>query len=302
MDEAGFAFESEEPAKLEEAFAVFLELLDYVRSTPGTVKRSDELFDIESGSGRTLVDHLLDPRIDRDIRQELHGRLDKIARYDEDPSEWEFTIGTKVLPIAPSVGICLMMAAKQVQIACLTTATAGRRGAERVESRTGGPGESVFFIADKTDAPLFWRSILDSDPGLLDNVADHQHLPFPNIVFVDGIWDQLGRFSGPPLVVRRQVIANLAGLHDHAPRIWSAEKQSVRRVKLMQIEADVVCSPESPKTHKNAKAMRQRLVDFNGEQISCEWHAKLSPTSNRIHFAVHEGQLFVGIFDEQLHV
>ncbi|WP_097246892.1 hypothetical protein [Nocardia amikacinitolerans] len=302
MDEAGFAFESEEPAELEEAFAVFLELLDYARSTPGTVKRSDELFDIESGSGRTLVDHLLDSRIDRDIRQELHGRLDKIARYEEDPGEWEFAIGAKVLPIAPSIGICVMMAAKQVLIACLTTSTAGRRGAERVVSRTGGPGAQVHFLADETDAPPFWRSILDSDPDLLDNLAEHQHLPFPDIVFAEEIWDQLGRFSGPPLVVRRQVIANLAGLNDHAPRIWSTEKQSVQRVKLMQIEADVICSPESPNTHKNAKAMRQRLVDFDGEQISCEWHAKLSPTCNRIHFAVREGQLFVGIFDEHLPV
>lgn len=46
----------------------------------------------------------------------------------------------------------------------------------------------------------------------------------------------------------------------------------------------VEISPESPKTHKNAKAMAERDIIIGGEVLCCEWHTKLEPTRGRIHF------------------
>ncbi|MGW4634527.1 hypothetical protein [Nocardia sp. NPDC004415] len=302
IDEAGFAFDTDDPVELEREFEAYLELLEYARSTPGTVKRSDVLFDIESSSGRTLVDLLGDARIDRDVRYELHGRLDKIAQYDNEPPEWEFLVDAQVLPIAPSLGVCLELARAGILLACLTTTSAARRGRRLVRARTDAEAdcEAVHFIADATDAPTFWRAIVDADPELLDELTDYAHLPFPNTVFAAGIWSQISRFDGAAIEIRRALIANLGGLDDHATRIWAAESEPIQRIKQMRITADVNCSPESPQTHRNAKAMRQRLVDFAGEQISCEWHAKLEPQRNRIHFAVRGDQLLVGLFVDHL--
>ncbi|GGK67564.1 hypothetical protein [Nocardia camponoti] len=300
IDEAGFAFESEVPTELEEDFAQYLDVLEYVRTTPGTVKRSDVLFDIESASGATLVDHLCDPRINRDIRHELHGRLDKIAEYDDDLEDWEFLVDSTVLPVAPSIGICSKYAAKGVMLACLTTMRAGRRGARAVRATSGDSSVAIHFVADSSDGPSFWRAIIDAEPDLLDDFADHQHLAFPNTVFAENIWDQISRFDGSSLEVRRALIANLGGLDDYVLRIWAEHSEPIQRIKQMQIAASVNCSPESPNTHKNSKAMHQRLVEFDGEQITCQWHAKLERHRNRIHFAVHDGRLFVGIFADHL--
>ena len=44
-------------------------------------------------------------------------------------------------------------------------------------------------------------------------------------------------------------------------------------------------SPESPNTHDNAKAMREREVFFDGKTIVCEFHSKLTLTHDRIHFS-----------------
>jgi len=63
-------------------------------------------------------------------------------------------------------------------------------------------------------------------------------------------------------------------------------------------------SPESPKTRSSPKLMRQREVSFNGRTYRCEWHAKLEPNRNRIHFAMMDDQfaemVLIGIFVEHL--
>lgn len=43
-------------------------------------------------------------------------------------------------------------------------------------------------------------------------------------------------------------------------------------------------SPESPSTHKNRDAMKERNITIGSQPICCEWHTKLTKTQGRIHF------------------
>lgn len=43
-------------------------------------------------------------------------------------------------------------------------------------------------------------------------------------------------------------------------------------------------SPESPITHKNKDAMKERQIEIGGVSICCEWHTKLDNTRGRVHF------------------
>jgi hypothetical protein len=46
----------------------------------------------------------------------------------------------------------------------------------------------------------------------------------------------------------------------------------------------VEISPESPNTHRNKDAMKERDIVIAGESICCEWHTKLDAQRGRIHF------------------
>jgi hypothetical protein len=62
-------------------------------------------------------------------------------------------------------------------------------------------------------------------------------------------------------------------------------------------------SRESVKTHSNNSAMRLRDVEFNGDKITCEWHTKLRPEIDRIHFAFGGScgdKILIGIFVDHL--
>lgn len=46
----------------------------------------------------------------------------------------------------------------------------------------------------------------------------------------------------------------------------------------------VEISPESPKTHRDRKAMAKRKITIEGQLVCCEWHTKFEPRQGRIHF------------------
>lgn len=299
VDESGFAFETSDPKRIESAFAQFLELLVVVRETPGQIRRSDFLFEIESADRRTLVDRLNDPEIDRDTRHELWGRLDKLAVYEVEPPSWDVEVDGLLVAMAPSVAVCLAEAASGRRMACLTTETAGRRGRLGARANPELAGD-VHFLVQEKDGPDFWRSVLLDEPRSIEQLGEGSRFPFPHCVFADGIWGQLGRFDGAATDVWPRLVAILGGVDDHAVRIWNEHVESFQRIEQMRALAGVDCSPESPNTHANAGAMRRRTVLFGDKTVRCEWHAKLERHRNRVHFAVRDGQVYIGLFVDHL--
>jgi hypothetical protein len=64
---------------------------------------------------------------------------------------------------------------------------------------------------------------------------------------------------------------------------------------------------QSPNTHRNSAAMNQRDVLFGRHSIRCEWHLKIQPHRDRVHFmfghqSVDPSKILVGIFAEHLPV
>ena len=57
-------------------------------------------------------------------------------------------------------------------------------------------------------------------------------------------------------------------------------------------------------TRGSGRLMRLRDVEFRGQVYRCEWHSKLEPNRNRIHFQVIDGiaetKILIGIFHEHL--
>ena len=57
-------------------------------------------------------------------------------------------------------------------------------------------------------------------------------------------------------------------------------------------------------TRNSESLMRLRDVEFRGQTHRCEWHSKIEPHRNRIHFCVidnmAETRILIGIFTEHL--
>ncbi len=304
VDESAFAFRYEDAASVDETMYRFLSLLDYALGTGGGVLRWSEIWQVESTSGRQLHEVLMDQSLDRDLRLLLLGRVDKLQCWDDVleayPPLSAYWAGGQV-DMAPSVGLCLLTADGGHHMAALATNQAAWRGRVDVCNSASGPGSPVFFLIDPPDAKAWWRALVEMEDFSAAELEEVAPLAFPTLDFViETTWRQLRQFEGAYRDIRGQLIRHLSGLDDHAVGVWSSNVEPTRIVADMASRCGINCSPDSPQTHKNKKAMAERTVTLGESVIACEWHTKLEPHRNRIHFSVDSGRVVVGIFTDHL--
>lgn len=135
-----------------------------------------------------------------------------------------------------------------------------------------------------------------SDVGSIAGLASKM---FPSLTFHPQAWDRLSSLVGADQENTPKLIHSLGVLNDHAGRIWSDYMTREERQRAMA-SLGVTCSPDSPKTHQNKKAMKERNFQFNGIAVQCEWHTKLRPDANRIHFNVEGDKVYIGTIVDHL--
>lgn len=108
----------------------------------------------------------------------------------------------------------------------------------------------------------------------------------------------------------------LADLNDHLPTVLAETKYGPDVGKRFGARSQFTISPESSNTRNNASAMKERDVIIEKKHangsidkhiVRCEWHLKIHPTRDRIHFhfgipAVAGDKIIVGIFCDHLTV
>lgn len=300
LDEDGFAFTDERPLPLQQTLETFLDLLDEIERT-GEVLAWEGIWDIQAGSGRTLAALLFEPGdIDRDVRRRLGVRFDRLRKYDGalHPS-LTATCNGQITGISPSISLCARTRRQGRAAGCVTTDQSGRRGDVAV---TDGPAAPISapFLAEADQVREFWRFVLEVEWPLTVQAHEAAGWAYPQLEFAPGVWGQVRRFAGPAETARKLLLLNLAGLDDHAPAVWQEQVQPHLIAARMRALAGVDCSLDSPSTHGNAAAMREREVDFGGRTLLCEWHAKLERHQNRVHFKVQDGRVHVGLFTDHL--
>lgn len=251
----------------------------------------DELFSFLAGThGRS---------IDRDTRNRFFGLIDKCPEWEDSSAVVvEVTLDSH-LSMALSIGYALTCALNGHGVACLVFGGCERRGFITVCSTVGTA--DVFFTAS-AQLKLFWRSLYE-----LENVAESEFFAlartaFPDLVFSPAL--VFRSFEGTYPALRSHVVRHLAVLNDDFLSAYRAAKGIPRDVEMNL--ADAGCpgiSPESPRTRASAKAMREREIEYEGRMIRCDWHTKIEPHRNRIHFAFGEsfgGKVFIGIFTSHL--
>jgi hypothetical protein len=284
------------------------QLVDLIETAQqqGQVMAWSEIFYVPVNGFENLSDFLFGPEssLDRDVRLRLGTLLDRLKRWgdaDGSPPD-ELTDGSTTIELAPSVGL-----AHSGVVDHPWAVVCAQGGPFSGKATIWPPHEStntaqVWFLDRVGSLRNFWRDTLNQYRASRADVQDAAEFAFPGTTFATDVWQQTSRFEGGWADIRPQLLAVLSGLDDGAVKVFSETVQSHERIARMSAEHGATCSPESPNTHGNAAAMRRRRAEFGSMEKTCEWHAKLDPHRNRVHFIVEDSRLFVGIFHVHLPV
>ena len=309
IDEASFDFRGLSPERIEDYLDTFNDTLQSLRGdgvTPrqpegfGTFACTDD-FDLDSylwsGPGEA---------IERDTRNRFSQLIQKCPEWDPSvPDGPDVLLGDEdpESKTAFSVAFALASAQQGRGVACLVFGGCERRGFLLVTDERGKA--RIFFFVVREDLPEFWRSLY-----ALEKVAETEFLAlaswaFPVLIFNPGL--TFRRFDGSYQGLLPEVVRHLTVLNDHFLRVYQSCKGLPRDVEagLGALGCPGI-SPESPKTRGSEHLMKLRDAVYLGQTIRCEWHTKIEPHRNRIHFnpeitdSAAGGKVFIGIFVDHL--
>jgi hypothetical protein len=302
IDETSFDFNGMEPEQIELFLSQFNDALSDLRFNSLKVWKPP-LFAYTLCAGEQDLYSYLPTAIDPDIMRRFFGLLDKSGEWDAGfPRCDEVEISGSTRQSAWSVCYALTAIISVHGVACLVFPGSARRGFLDVTSDIGNG--QVFFFASANEMLPFWRGLYE-----LENIPEEEFYQLTGSAFPDLIFHpelSFRRFDGSYLELRQLILLHLGALNDHFLQEYRTLSASGR---IGDIEAYFSAygvgglSRESVKTHKNAKAMRTREVEFDGELVMCEWHTKLKPFVDRIHFAFgdeFEEKILIGIFVDHL--
>lgn len=298
VDDASLSLRGESRADLEAAFNGLSDQIQLSRDRGEPVGIISAFDVLEFRPGLPVYELLTGDDLPRDCRVRAYGLLDKCGRVDQDP-------GFAISPDIEVDGVALE------SFALAIVADAYRNG-EAVGAfalfPVGGPGQVTitdevginmgFVIVDDGTRCAFYRSIFG-----VENVPEGEFfalavVAFPRLRFVDGL--SFRSFSGSYRDLRDPVVLHLSALSD---RFRAAFIEFKGMSEPIAAAVGVDLSIEGG-TRQSERLMAMRDVIYGGERYRCEWHSKLEPHRNRIHF--HPGNqgtedcVLVGIFVEHL--
>jgi hypothetical protein len=302
IDETSFDFSGLEANQIDLFLSQFNDALSDLR-LKGLVAWKPPLFAYTSCiDEQDLYSYLLGA-VDPDVMRRFFGLLDKCPEWDASyPRCDEVKISGKALQSAWSVCFAATAVISGHGVACLVFPGLVQRGFLEIISDIGQCQVLFFALAD--DMMPFWRELYE-----LENISEQEFYQFVDRAFPSLIFNpdlSFRRFEGSYLELRKLIIQHLGALNDHfleEYRTLSAAGRVSDIESYFSLRGVGGVSRESVKTHRNVGAMRLREVDFHGMRVICEWHTKLRPNVERIHFAFGDefgGKILIGIFVDHL--
>jgi hypothetical protein len=302
IEETSFDFRGLEVGQVNLFLSEFNDTLHNLRSDGIAAWKPPFFAETPCADDYDLYSYLL-ADVDRDVMRRFFSLADKCLEWDArfpDCDEVEVDGGSARAAWSISFAITAVVAGYGV--ACLVFGGCEYRGFISVVSPIG-LGD-VFFFSYAASLKYFWRSLY-----ALEDIPEAEFFistgrAFPALIFHPDL--TFRRFQGSYRELREPVVHHLGELNDHFLREHGTAAGEGR---LSDVEAYFGShgvegvSPESVKTRGNARAMRMRNVRFNGETFSCEWHTKLKPEIDRVHFAFGDGladRILIGIFINHL--
>lgn len=304
IDETSFDFRGLEASSIEDYLDDFSDTVWELREDSIATWKPPMLEAVTCADGYELFSYLMGAPgnlIDRDTRLRFFSLIGKCPEWDDSAPEYlevTFTEGAPVMAL--SAAFALTLALRRQGVACLVFGACTRHDFVTVSS--GAACANIFFFTTAAALKVFWRSLYE-----LEDIPEADFFTLANLAFPDLLFNPdltFRRFEGAYRDLRRLIVSHLSVLNDDFLRAYRAANGIARDVEATL--ASIGCpgiSPESPNTHKKERVMRMRDVEYRGSAIRCEWHTKIEPHRNRIHFAFGDSfgsMIFVGIFVDHL--
>jgi hypothetical protein len=286
--------------RLEESLTIFGDLLASLRGsrTPVGLLGGWGALQVTARDDLATILSDRDSVVDKDLRRLLLGLLGKCEIWDEDSSvvvlDDDIHIGEK-----PYQSLGIAYAVKAVSegrgIGVLTMLHTGLLGMCRVES--GNFNREISFVVRPSDFRYFYRSLYALENVASEDFFNFARSAFPDLLFADDL--TFSKFDGG-YALRDEVVKHLSALNDKFLKFYVSEHGNSAEISI-RVGIDVSIEGQ---TRSSEHLMAMRDAVFEGHTYRCEWHSKLEPHRNRIHFCpgddLTNSKIIIGIFVDHL--
>jgi hypothetical protein len=309
IDEESFRLASAKKDSIADLVNRFIELITKLREDGQRITRWSGLESIEVVPNLKVSDLLYKGDtnlLDHDVRILLIHIINRCERWDDSFAQVEVELeiaGVRVTARSLNYVFEQVVNGHAMSCVCFSEYIWGAGSHEVIR---GDKGTSIYFLISEDHVIDFYRAIIEIENLDEKEYILHARLAFPNLYFAQDIHRQFRRFRQSYSVVRPQVTRHLSVLNDDFGKLCEVHNHDMRFVlRILKSRTAIDISTESHGTRANRKAMQEREVIIDGETIVCEYHTKLTPTYDRIHFhpgrqGVAGGKIIVGIFAEHL--
>lgn len=262
IDEEGMRYHPTQKRDTRDALRMFSDLLARVKNEQCTRWKKNSLYDVEIEPNLSFSALLYDTKsiLNREERHALQIQIDQCKSIDDEknplPKTWE---NVKKWQSEGRATACLIL--------------------------ESGTSQAQWAVWDEKTLLAFYRAVPEMVNCSETDYIQHAARAFPGLYFKPGIENEFRRFDEAYVSIRKKITTACAVLNDRLEKIRHACVHAPHQIgPQLTLEIGFETSPESPNTHKNKRAMRERDVDFDGQTLCCEWHVKFHPTRDRLHF------------------
>jgi hypothetical protein len=240
-------------------------------------------------------------KLSGEIRQELAAWLGSARQY-LDADEWPegfvdtfVSVNGAVPSENPDIAWvhCCVLAG--------TPAACFALGGSRIATTATGAGSAdLHFVADEAGRRKFWRKVVLLQGDNLESLLRYSQHAYPNLHFVDGTLQHADQLAGGYLGSRQKLQQALAVLDDWGCWVFTWPPPSITanegpppdatarpnnqlvRQRLSGFGIDASLENANVQAHRASREARETVI--GSRTLYCEWHVKLEPHRNRIHF------------------
>ena len=301
LDESALSLDEVPESEREVILMALIYQLDALRISGESIHVMENWGAVECLGGENVAETMVHCRIlDRDQSMWLLGLLDRCVAWDQSPAvevDSEIVVDGRYCKGAGIVW-AYYQAILQTWTAVVTAPHRFESGVHCVDKPSQSLPARVYFVASIGDHPSFFRKLYEWDDVPESEFFERATLAFPRLVFAENI--SFGRFRGTYRTLRPKVIFHLGRINDNFPEVYASANGMPKEIST---RLGINVSMEG-QTRRSERLMRLRDVEFRGRVHRCEWHSKIEPNRNRIHFRIIEGmadtKILIGIFHEHL--
>ena len=301
VDEGALSLDDVPPVERQDSLTTLIDQLDALRVSGESVQLLENWGSIECLHGKDVAETMVHSQVlDRDQSWRLLELLGRCATWnrpadiDVDPEivvdGWHCSV--------EGIAWAREQAILHNWTAVVTTPHRFSAGVHSVDKPSQPLPVDVYFAVSIEDHPSFFRLLYEWEDIPESGFFDRAQLAFPRLVFAADI--SFRNFRGAYRTLRPTVIDHLGRINDRFPEVYAAENGMPNAVS-SRLGIDVSIEGN---TRSNERLMRLRDVDFCVHMYRCEWHSKLEPHRNRIHFSLivcgSRAKILIGIFHEHL--